>query len=205
ATNALVIKYDSKLPKQYLIGDVNTILSPVEGKTLAIGTTYLEAGTYEFKLSIDAVKFGYKKTVNDSTTGSLTFSNKFSSNVTLIATGGNYTFTLNTATNRLTIKHSPVKDEKLDDVHVSGDVNFVLDDNGGSSNVATGKVTLTEGTYSFKVYNYGQAVTVGLKITDEGTKKLYGNYSKPLTLIASGGTYTFTFDKTTNELTITRA
>ncbi|MEE1154671.1 MAG: hypothetical protein UH241_05900, partial [Acutalibacteraceae bacterium] len=62
-----------------------------------------------------------------------------------------------------------------------------------------------EGTYSFKVYNYGQAVTVGLKITDEGSKKLFGNYSTPLTLVASGGTYKFSFNKTTNEITIEMA
>ena len=43
--------------------------------------------------------------------------------------------------------------EKADDVHVSGDINLVLDDKGGESNVAKGTVKLSEGTYSFKVYN----------------------------------------------------
>ncbi len=205
ATNTLVIKYDTYLPTHYLTGDINTILSPVSGRTLAIGTTYLEAGTYSFKLSIDAVAFGYGKTITDSTTSSMSFKSTYSSSVTFIATGGNYTFTLNTSTNKLLINHSPVKDEAIDDVHLSGDVNLVLDDNGGSSDVATGTVALTEGTYSFKLYNYGQALTAGVKVTDEGTKTLYGNYTTPLTLIATGGTYTFSFDKTTNELTIEKA
>ncbi len=204
-TNTLVIKYDSNLPTHYLTGDLNTILSPVEGRTLAIGTTYLEAGTYSFKLSIDAVAFGYGKTITDSTTSSMSFNSKYSASATLIATGGNYTFTLNTSTNKLLIKHSPVKDEAVDDVHLSGDVNIVLDDDGGNSDVATATTTLTEGTYSFKLYNYGQALTAGVKITDSGTKKLYGNYTTPLTLIVSGGTYTIAFNKTTNELTVEKA
>ncbi|MEF2920716.1 MAG: hypothetical protein U0O22_09680, partial [Acutalibacteraceae bacterium] len=205
-TNTLVIKYDSKLPEEYLVGDVNTILSPVAGKPLAIGTTYLEAGTYQFKISDDAVLLGNGGNCTDDTAGrSVTFKNTYSKSYTLNATGGNYTFTYYTSTGKLIIKHSPVKDEALDDVHVSGDINFVLDDNGGNSDVATATTTLSEGTYSFKVYNYGQAVTNGVKITDEGTKKLFGNYSTPLTLITSGGTYTFTFNKTTNEITIEMA
>ncbi|MBQ4529457.1 MAG: PT domain-containing protein, partial [Lachnospiraceae bacterium] len=205
-TNTLVIKYDSKLPEEYLVGDVNTILSPVAGKPLAIGTTYLEAGTYQFKISDDAVLLGNGGNCTDDTAGrSVTFKNTYSKSYTLNATGGNYTFTYYTSTDKLIIKHSPVKDEALDDVHLSGDINLVLDDNNGDSNIATGTITLTEGTYAFKVFNYGLAVTVGSKITDKGTKKLYGNYSTPLTLIASGGTYTFSFNKTTNELTVTAA
>ena len=204
-TNALVIKHDKNLPKEYLIGDINTILTPVKGRTLSIGTTYLEAGTYNFKLSIDGVSFGYRKTVNDKTTGSLSTSNKFSSNITLVATGGTYTFTLNTSTNKLIINHIPAKDEATDNIHLSGDFDLVLNDNGGSNNVAVGTVILIEGTYSFKLYNYGQVLTVGLKITDKGTKTLYGNYNTPVTLIASGGTYKFSFNKTTNALTVEKA
>ncbi|MEF2920440.1 MAG: hypothetical protein U0O22_08270 [Acutalibacteraceae bacterium] len=204
-TNALVIKHDSNLPKEYLTGDLNTILTPVKGRTLSIGTTYLEAGTYNFKLSIDGVAFGYGKTVNDKTSGSLSFNSKYASSLTLVATGGTYTFTLNTATNKLLINHIPAKDEANNDIHLSGDFDLVLDDNGGTDNVAVGTVDLEEGTYSFKLYNYGQALTAGVKITDKGTKTLYGNYITPVTLIASGGTYKFSFNKTTNVLTVEKA
>jgi hypothetical protein len=204
--NTLVVNYDKNLPEEYLIGDINTILSPVAGRPLAIGTAYLEAGTYKFKISDNAVLFGNGGNCTDSTAGrSVSFKSTYGSYYTLNATGGNYTFTYYTATNKLIIKHSPVKDEALDDVHLSGEINLVLDDNNGDSNIATGTVKLAEGTYAFKVYNYGQAVTVGGKITDNGTKKLFGNYSTPLTLIASGGTYTFSFNKTTNEITIEMA
>lgn len=78
-----------------------------------------------------------------------------------------------------------------------------LDDKGGESNVAVGKVKLGEGTYSFKIYNYGTAYTIGEKIVDRGTKNLKSSYTSNVTLIASGGTYTFSFDKTTGALKVT--
>ena len=203
-TNALVVKYDKNLPNEYLIGDLNTILSPVNGKPIAVGSTYLAEGTYKFKLSAGAVAYGYNKVINDTTNGaSLTLNSKYSSYLTLNATGGTYTFTLNTKTKKLVVGYVPAKDEKADDVHVSGDINLVLDDKGGESNVAKGTVKLGEGTYSFKIYNYGTAYTIGEKIVDSGVKNLKSSYTSNVTLIASGGTYTFNFDKTTGALKVT--
>lgn len=203
-TNALVVKYNKNLPNEYLIGDLNTILSPVKGKTIAVGSTYLAAGTYKFKLSADNVVYGYGRVINNTTNGaSLTLNSKYSSYLTLNATGGTYTFTLNTKTKKLVVGYVPAKDEKADDVHVSGDINLVLDDKGGESNVAKGTVKLGEGTYSFKIYNYGTAYTIGEKIVDSGVKNLKSSYTSNVTLIASGGTYTFNFDKTTGALKVT--
>lgn len=204
-TNTLVVKYDKNLPNDYLIGDLNTILSPVKGKTIAVGSTYLAAGTYKFKLSAGNVVYGYSKVINNTTNGnSLSLNSKYSSYLTLNATGGTYTFTLNTKTKKLVVGYVPTKDEKADDVHVSGDINLVLDDKGGESNVAKGTVKLSEGTYSFKVYNYGTAYTIGSKIVDSGTKNLKSSYTSNVTLIASGGTYTFSFNKTTGALKVTK-
>ena len=203
-TNALVVKYNKNLPNEYLIGDLNTILSPVNGKTIAVGSTYLAAGTYKFKLSADNVVYGYGRVINNTTNGdSLSLNSKYSSYLTLNATGGTYTFTLNTKTKKLIVGYAPAKDEKADDVHVSGDINLVLDDKGGESNVAVGKVKLGEGTYSFKIYSYGTAYTIGEKIVDSGAKNLRSSYTPNVTLIASGGTYTFSFDKTTGALKVT--
>ena len=202
-TNALVVKYNKNLPNEYLIGDLNTILSPVNGKTIAVGSTYLAAGTYKFKLSADNVVYGYGRVINNTTNGdSLSLNSKYSSYLTLNATGGTYTFTLNTKTKKLIVGYAPAKDEKADDVHVSGDINLVLDDKGGESNVAVGKVKLGEGTYSFKIYSYGTAYTIGEKIVDSGAKNLRSSYTANVTLIASGGTYTFSFDKTTGALKV---
>ena len=203
-TNALVVKYNKNLPNEYLIGDLNTILSPVNGKPIAVGSTYLAAGTYKFKLSAGNVAYGYNKVINDTTNGaSLSLNSKYSSYLTLNATGGTYKFTINTKTKKLVVGYVPAKDEKADDVHVSGDINLVLDDKGGESNVAVGKVKLGKGTYSFKVYSYGTAYTIGEKIVDSGAKNLKSSYTSNVTLIASGGTYTFSFDKTTGALKVT--
>ena len=45
-TKKLIIKHDSYLPNEYLIGDLNTILKPVGDRPLSIGTQQLQAGTY---------------------------------------------------------------------------------------------------------------------------------------------------------------
>lgn len=207
STNTLVIKHNSNLPNEYLIGDLTTVLSPVEGKTLSVGSVYLTKGEYSFKLSIGAEEYGYGKTVTDTTNGaSLSFNKKYSASLKLIATGGTYTFTLNTATNRLQISCASSAGEADDDVHISGEgINLVLNDNGGASNVATGTIKLSEGNYAFKVYNYGVAYTAGAKIVDSAVKNLKSSNTASVTLIASGGTYSFSFNKTTGQLTVSKA
>lgn len=203
-TNTLVIKHNSNLPNEYLIGDLHTVLSPVAGKTLSVGSVYLAKGEYSFKLSIGAEEYGYGKTVTDSTNGaSLSFNKRYSASVKLIATGGTYTFTLNKATNRLQISCASSAGEADDDVHISGEgIKLVLDDNGGANNIATGKIKLAEGNYAFKVYNYGVAYTAGAKIVDSAIKNLKSSNVASVTLIATGGTYSFSFNKTNGQLTV---
>lgn len=201
-TNSLVIKRTANLPDNYLIGDVHTVLKEIDGKSLAVGSAFLEAGTYKLKLSIDGVEFGYGKTINDKTSSSMSFKSSYSSSLVLVASGGTYTFTLNTATNKLLISHHPIQNEATDDVHISGDFSLYMDDNNGDSNIATGTTTLDVGAYSFKVYNYGTVYTAGTKINDKGTKELKSSYSTAATLVASGGEYKFTFNKTTGALTV---
>ena len=149
--NALVVKHNSNLPNEYLVGDIHTVLTPISGKTYSVGSSYLEAGTYNFKLSIGNVQLGYGTTVNNSTPGSLTFNKNYSKSCTLVATGGTYTFTLDTSNNKLLISCVPAVDEKKDDVHVSGDINLVLNDNNGANDIATGAVKLQKGSYSFRI------------------------------------------------------
>lgn len=200
--NALVVKHNSNLPNEYLVGDIHTVLTPISGKTYSVGSSYLEAGTYNFKLSIGNVQLGYGTTVNDSTPGSLTFNKNYSKSCTLVATGGTYTFTLDTSNNKLLISCVPAVDEKDDDVHVSGDISMVLNDNNGADDIATGTVELEEGSYSFKIYSYGTGYTLGEAAADNVKKTLSSSYKKSFTLIASGGTYSFSFNKLTGQLII---
>lgn len=202
-TNKLVIKYDSNLPNEYLTGDLDTILKPVGTKPISIGTKYLKAGTYKFKLSIGGVEYGYNKVINDVTTGSLSVNSKYNSYLTLNATGGMYTFVLNTETNRLEVRHTATTQERSDDVHISGDINLVLNDtaeDGTILNKATGNISLSEGTYTLKVHNYGIVYTAGI-VMNEGTPRvLSNNYTTAVTLNLSGGNYDFVFSKDTGSL-----
>ena len=207
STNKLVIKYDSNMPNEYLVGDLDTILKPVAGKTLAIGSQNLDAGTYKFSLSIGGTEYGYNATVNDETTGSLSLSEKYTSQITLNVTGGMYTFVLNTSTNRLEIRYTPTVDENKDDVHISGGFDLVLNDkadDGSDLTTAIGITTLSEGTYTFKVHNYGIVYTAGAVINDKATKNLSNKYTTPVTLNANGGTYKFVFNKETGSLTVSK-
>ena len=116
-----------------------------------------------------------------------------------------YTFVLNTSTNKLEIRHTTTADECTTDVHISGDFNLVLNDKsttGEDLTTATGTINLASGCYTFKVYNYGVAYTVGLTVNDSGKKTLSSKYTTPVTLNATGGTYQFTFDKATGALTV---
>ncbi|MEF2919293.1 MAG: hypothetical protein U0O22_02350, partial [Acutalibacteraceae bacterium] len=204
-TNKLVIKYDSNLPKEYLIGDIDTILKPMGNRPLSIGTQQLPAGTYMFKLSIGGKEYGYNKIVDNATAGSLSLGSSYSSQITLNATGGMYTFVLNTETNKLIIRYIPTDNEATTDVHISGTFNLVLNDKsttGEDLTTATGTINLASGCYTFKVYNYGVAYTAGLTVNDSGKKTLSSKYTTPITLNATGGTYEFTFDKATGALTV---
>ena len=127
----------------------------------------------------------------------LSISPNFSSSMTLNATGGVYTFTLFTKTNKFKVSYVNDSDESKTDVHIAGDLKIVLDDNDGESNIATATATVAADTYQIKVYNYGVIYTLGENLRDSGTKGLKSFYSTPLNFTASGGTYTFTFNKNT--------
>ena len=199
-TNKLIIKHDKNMPNEYLIGDIDTILKPVGDRPLSIGTQQLPKGTYKFKLSIGGQEYGYNKVVNDATSGSLSMNSKYTAQVTLNATGGMYTFVLNTETNKLIIRHTPIDDECTTDVHISGTFNLVLNDKsatGEDLTVATGTTYLEDGCPTFKVYNYGVAYTSGAIFNNKGKRTLSSQYTTPITLNATGGNYKFVFDKET--------
>ena len=201
SANALIVKKaDSTTPPAYLTGDLHTVLKPVLGKedSMASGSIYVAPGTYKFKAVNGTSECGYNTVINDATDPSkmLSISPNFSSSMTLNATGGVYTFTLFTKTNKFKVSYVNDSQESKTDVHIAG-LNIVLDDNDGESNIATATATVAADTYQIKVYNYGVIYTLGENLRDSGTKGLKSFYSTPLNFTASGGTYTFTFNKNT--------
>ena len=205
SANALIVKKaDSTTPPAYLTGDLHTVLKPVLGKedSMASGTIYVAPGTYEFKVVNGINECGYNTTINDTTgTAMLSVNPKYKANMKLVATGGVYTFTLFTKTNKFKVSYVNDSQESKTDVHIAG-LNIVLDDNDGESNIATATATVAADTYQIKVYNYGVIYTAGENLRDSGTKALKTHYTTPLNFTASGGDYFFSFNKTTGKLTV---
>ena len=205
SANALIVKkVDTTTPPAYLTGDLHTILKPVLGKedSMASGSIYVAPGTYEFKVVNGINECGYNTTINDTTgTAMLSVNPKFKANMKLVATGGVYTFTLFTKTNKFKVSYVNDSQESKTDVHIAG-LNIVLDDNDGESNIATATATVAADTYQIKVYNYGVIYTAGENLRDSGTKALKTHYTTPLNFTASGGDYFFSFNKTTGKLTV---
>ena len=143
--------------------------------------------------------------LEDATPGSLSLNSKYTSYIILNATGGLYTFKLNTETNKLIITCIPNKTECETDVHISGDINLVLTETSYNPQKVSGTIRLEEGCYTFKVYSYGVMHTVGKIIKSwGGSCTLKCKYSKPITLNATSGTYEFIFEKVMGTLEIKR-
>ncbi|MEF2918938.1 MAG: leucine-rich repeat domain-containing protein [Acutalibacteraceae bacterium] len=173
------------------------------------GEIVLQEGTYEFNVQkgdvfniLDGKNiFGYNKTINDSTKGSLTCNPRYKTKTKLVATGGTYSFEFNTKTNALSVKRiGDIPDVYLTDVGVSDYevINLVLKPVSGTS-LSTGSVYLPDGRLKFKLINKGTelyGIESGfviemssfepLKVGTEGKHTPY--------LDSDGDMYTFTFD-----------
>ena len=192
--------------------DWDTDANVMAAKDSAVATTtmILEKGEYTFKINNDNLWFSNKGTIEDSTGESgWTFDPSVSDKCTLKASGGKYTFSFNTTTRKLTVTHS---DDTDSDVYIKGEFNdwsssaqmeYVKD-----GNVVETTLSIPKGTYSFKVHNRG----IGSWYSNTGTVEdttgdtgwtMRTTVDDNCTLIASGGTYKFSFNLSNNKLTIT--
>ena len=204
-TCELVIKHDSNLPKEYLVGDLNIVLTPLENRPLSIGTKHLPAGIYKFRVSIGGKEHGYNKVVNDSVAGSLTVNSKYSAYVTLNATGGMYTFMLNTDTNKLIIRSTLDTELEKRGVYIKGTFDLKINDmyDGEYGDIAEEIVYLKDGCYTFKINNYGVLYSSGVIFNNSGKRTLNTKYNTPIILNATGGYYKFVFNKKTYVFEVT--
>ena len=86
-------------------------------------------------------------------------------------------------------------------VSVFGDIN--LDLVKGNDDVYSASTSLESGTYTFRINNNGATYCNGATFTDKTKNVAYSTKWKLATkLVASGGTYTFKYNVTTNKLTI---
>ncbi|MBQ8572329.1 MAG: hypothetical protein IJ451_02545 [Ruminococcus sp.] len=192
--------------------DWNTEANVMVAKDTNIATTsvILEEGEYTFKIKCGDLWFSNKGAIED-TTGSSgwTMNPAVDDNCTLKATGGKYTFNFNTVTQKLVVEHSETLDSE---VYLKGDFNdwdssaqMVYTE---ESNTVEATISLGAGTYDFKIHNrgigswYSNTGTIE-DATNESGWTMRTTISDNCTFVASGGTYTFSFNLSTNKLTVT--
>ncbi len=181
-----------------LIGDISKSLTKsANNKNIFSGDIELTAGTYSFKLAVDGTEFGGKYTFTNSISN-VTYNPSWKSATTFKSTGGKYTVTFNTKTNTLTI--APKK--TILSVAIVGNLEFELAPTTSNQNVFTATVEIPDGAYNFKVSVDGTEYGSGAKYTDKFTNVYSPSWKSFTTFNATGGTYKFTFDATTNKLTV---
>ena len=198
--NMLSITYVPTGAECGIVGDITLSLDATTNEKVYSATTEVEAGTYQLKVSNFGKNCGSGATIKNSTNG-VVLNPKWSKYLTFVATGGTYTFTYNIATNTLAI--IPEKAEIA--VKVTGGIDLTLAKS-ADENVYTGTTTLNAGTFTFKMNVDGKDYCCGATIKNATTGLSYkSKYTSSSTLIATGGTYTFTYNVSTNVLSIAYA
>ena len=196
-TNKLTISYLPSGAEVSVVGNFTLALAKTDKANVYSGTKTLKAGKYQIKMNNYGKLCGTSAVVKDATPG-LVFNPKWSKYTTFVATGGTYTFTYNTATNTLVV----TADKGDIPVKVTGDINLTLKKS--DTNVFTGSVKLKKGDYSFKMNVNGTDFCSGATIRNAttGTVKYNSKFTSATTLVAIGGTYTFTYNTLTNQLSV---
>ncbi len=197
-----VVCNHSTLPtdKVGVFGDVNVDFTEVDTNIYS-GTADLDAGTYTFRVNEFGTQmcFGYSYT---DTMYNVQYSPDYKSATTLTATGGRYTFTYNTSTNRLTIKFKPYADL----VELFGDINVELVRTSSTSTIYTGSARVEAGSYTFKINDQGVEKGFGYTFEDVVYNVAYNEaWTGATTFNATGGIYSVKYDASTSQLTFKHA
>lgn len=195
-TNRLTIKYCPKLVTS-IFGDINLELQETKDSGVYSASIELEQGTYSFRVMNQNVQYCCGSTFKDSTSG-CPYKNNWKSASTLIASGETYTFIYDTSLNKLTISYVPYGPS----VGIVGDFTLSLNPT-DDADIYTATKKIDAGSYDIKVNNFGK--TCGCSATVKDSTKALGlnpKWMKYTTFIATGGTYTFTYNVSKNILSI---
>lgn len=197
AKNTLTIEYLAP-SKASIVGDINLDLQATKDANVYSASVKLNKGNYEFRVMNQGVRYCCGYTYKDFTVGSQ-FNSKWSSASTLAASGGTYTFSYDIDTNKLTISYLPSGAE----VSVVGNFTLALAKT-DKENVYSGTKTLKAGNYQIKINNYGKLCGTSAVVKDVTPGLVFNpKWSKYTTFVATGGTYTFTYNTATNTLVVT--
>lgn len=197
AKNTLTIEYLAP-SKASIVGDINLDLQATKDANVYSASVKLNKGNYEFRVMNQGVRYCCGYTYKDFTVGSQ-FNSKWSSASVLAASGGTYTFSYDIDTNKLTISYLPSGAE----VSVVGNFTLALAKT-DKANVYSGTKTLKAGKYQIKINNYGKLCGRSAVVKDATPGIVFSpKWSKYTTFVATGGTYTFTYNTATNTLVVT--
>lgn len=197
AKNTLTIEYLAP-SKASIVGDINLDLQATKDANVYSASVKLNKGNYEFRVMNQGVRYCCGYTYKDLTVGSQ-YNSKWSSASTLAASGGTYTFSYDIDTNKLTISYLPSGAE----VSVVGNFTLALAKT-DKENVYSGTKTLKAGNYQIKMNNYGKLCGTSAVVKDVTLGLVFNpKWSKYTTFVATGGTYTFTYNTATNTLVVT--
>lgn len=199
AKNTLTIEYLAP-SKASIVGDINLDLQATKDANVYSASVKLNKGNYEFRVMNQGVRYCCGYTYKDLTVGSQ-YNSKWSSASTLAASGGTYTFSYDIDTNKLTISYLPSGAEVS--VVVVGNFTLALAKT-DKENVYSGTKTLKAGNYQIKMNNYGKLCGTSAVVKDVTPGLVFNpKWSKYTTFVATGGTYTFTYNTATNTLVVT--
>ena len=197
AKNTLTIEYLAP-SKASIVGDINLDLQATKDANVYSASVKLNKGNYEFRVMNQGVRYCCGYTYKDLTVGSQ-YNSQWSSASTLAASGGTYTFSYDIDTNKLTISYLPSGAE----VSVVGNFTLALAKT-DKENVYSGTKTLKAGNYQIKMNNYGKLCGTSAVVKDVTPGLVFNpKWSKYTTFVATGGTYTFTYNTATNTLVVT--
>ncbi|MCQ2514894.1 MAG: hypothetical protein MJ089_07395 [Ruminococcus sp.] len=209
-TNVFMIKRIGELPEIYTVGDVYIKFKHIEGTSyyVANGLTFSKFFSSKyFAISKNGKILGVQTSQNIRSswrTKKITMSENYDKTLYLgksyLGSDYVYSFIFNYDTNEL-FAHYDLNYEE--DFKLEGDFQDTeLNDNNGTSDIATATIQIDKGAYHFKINNKGVPLGGGYIINDNGYHLMKTDYKKDVLLIASGGTYKFTFNKTTGILDV---
>lgn len=200
--NKLSVFYDAPVEEVKIIGNNEYTLEKsatdanIFKGVLTLGTNY----SFSFKVSVDGVEYGCGSYFYESMSN-VVYSSAWSSSTTLKTSYfySRYSFVFDTCKNRLTV--SPVRNASS--VSIAGDIELSLTQSSTDTNVYSGTVDLEAGEYKFNVTAGDYTYCFGYTFKDYIKNVQYNsNWTSDTTFIATGGTYSFTYDVTTNMLTV---
>ena len=186
----------------YLRGNFYLALQKTSDANVVSGTLDLTANTFKFDVTNaeTGVHYGRNSKYTDTIDNALF--GKGWGYTTFTTTGGTYTFTYNTKTNRLTVTCDSAAADQFSTHRVRGSFNFALKKT-DTANIVKNTIDLPVGTYKFNVTDENKLYGRMGEYTDAIGRAVFGSSWGYCTFnVSAAGTFEFTYDTASNYLTI---